>query len=819
MFVSDHFCLISQVINFHKKFYRAENLTIILTGQISAHDVFKAIAVVEDDIIAKREKERLEDWVRPWQTIPPSPKYGELKEQWPADTEDCGQVLFGWRGPVLSEANAMKDLTGCAVLLRYLCDTAAAPLQRCLVEREDALAGDVSYNLTENIASLIKIELDNVPIDKLEVARDEARKCLVAVRSGEEPVDMERMKRLLKKQLRESLASLEADPHHAVAFRCIGDALYSQNEKDFIDRMNPQYQLQELLQESEKYWLGLLRRFFTDDVVVIVGSPSIELQAKMAEDEKKRIESQKEELGESGLAEKAKQLEDANEFNNRPPPPGTLAAVPVPSCDNLKCHKISTWSTDGEPCPYFDLKDVPLYTRVHSLKTNFVYINLVLDMTTVSQKCRKWLPLLLNSLAECPVRRGDTLIPHEEVISTTEQLTVLFANNIGFNTGGNFSVGSYGNFLHIDTRCEPQDYDEVVNHLYEILYAAELTKERLLVFAQRLINDVAQVRRNGHKMVYDTLRDSLYSKDSNVHWCSVLRQFKFLKELVEQLNAGGDAASNALSDAQETFRCITARPWLHLATDFDRYKLSTEPWKRFAMANEITPLPPQLYMDADLMSGYGGGFVVGVGGVESSFLVQLSPGPAGHAADHTAPLTVALNYFTQLEGPMWRMIRGCGLSYGYGIRPSQHEARLAFSLYRANNAVAAYSKTKCILEEFLNGGKFDEELFASAKSTALFEVVQTEKCPADVVCQALYNYVRCVQPTYTRDLVCAIASVTPSAAQAAAARWLPSLFDGAQGKLAIVCHPTKVGDIQAAFDKIGVKLDAYESMEASHFNK
>lgn len=71
-----------------------------------------------------------------------------------------------------------------------------------------------------------------MPIDKLEVARDEARKCLVAVRSGEEPVDMERMKRLLKKQLRESLASLEADPHHAVAFRCIGDALYSQNEKD-----------------------------------------------------------------------------------------------------------------------------------------------------------------------------------------------------------------------------------------------------------------------------------------------------------------------------------------------------------------------------------------------------------------------------------------------------------------------------------------------------------------------------------------------------------------------------------------------------------
>lgn len=42
-------------------------------------------------------------------------------------------------------------------------------------------------------------------------------------------------------------------------------------------------------------------------------------------------------------------------------------------------------------------------------------------------------------------------------------------------------------------QCEPQDYEEVVKHLYEILYKAEITKERLLVFTQRLINDVAQV--------------------------------------------------------------------------------------------------------------------------------------------------------------------------------------------------------------------------------------------------------------------------------------------------------------------------------------
>lgn len=90
----------------------------------------------------------------------------------------------------------------------------------------------VSYNITENVAPLIKIELDNVPIEKLEAAKTEALKALSIVRSGEEPIDMARMKILLRKQLRESVASLESDPHHAVAFRCIGDALYSQDEND-----------------------------------------------------------------------------------------------------------------------------------------------------------------------------------------------------------------------------------------------------------------------------------------------------------------------------------------------------------------------------------------------------------------------------------------------------------------------------------------------------------------------------------------------------------------------------------------------------------
>ncbi|XP_013133610.1 PREDICTED: uncharacterized protein C05D11.1-like [Papilio polytes] len=815
----------TKVRDFHKKFYRPENLTIVLTGQIEAEDVFKALSVVEDDIIAKREKEPQEEWVKPWQTVPPPPQYGEYTVHWPADTEDCGQVIFGWSGPMLSAEGALRELTACALLLRYLCDTAAAPLQRCLVEREDALAGDVSYNLTENLVPLIKIELDNVPIKKLELARDDARKCLSGVRSGAEPIDMERMKRLLRKQLRESIASLESDPHHAVAFRCIGDVLYSQNEEDFISRMNPQQVLMELLEEGSDYWIGLLQKYFNDDLVTIVGSPSIELQKKMSDEELKRIEEQQKKLGEGGLAKKAEQLAAAMEYNERPPPEGLLTSIPVPSCDKLKCHNISTWSSEGAPCPHFELREVPLYTRLHSLNTNFVYINLILDTSKVETRSRRWLPLVLDGLGECAVRRAGQLRPHDLVISDTERLTVLFSHSIGFDCSGNFAVGRFGNFVHIEARCEPADYESVVQHLHEVLYAAELTKDRLLVFAQRMINDVAKVRRDGNKMVYDMLRDALYSSDSNTHWCSVLRQHRFLKEVVERLAAGGAEAEAAVAEARGALAALRRDAWLHLAADFHRYKLSPEPWKRFARDNEITPLKPQLYWDAELMraregcGGEGEGFVVGVGGLESSFVVQMSPGPLGHAPHDLAPLLVALNYFTQLEGPMWRLIRGGGLSYGYSARAAATEGRLVFSLYRAANAPAAYAKAKNIVEEYLKEKKFDAELFASARSTALFEAVEQEKCPADVVRHSLLNYLRHGSPAYNRELVVAIAAVTEESAGAAAARWLGSLFAPAAGTLAVVCHPTKVADLQAAFHKMNINLEAFESMEASHFNK
>lgn len=90
------------------------------------------------------------------------------------------------------------------------------------------------------------------------------------------------------------------------------------------------------------------------------------------------------------------------------------------------------------------------------------------------------------------------------------------------------------------------------------------------------------------------------------------------------------------------------------------------------------------------------GVVVGLGSVESAFLYQSSNAIKDFNDADLAPLLLFLQYLTQLEGALWRQIRGQGFSYGYNIVPRPNEGLLYFTLYRASNVVAAYKEAKSI---------------------------------------------------------------------------------------------------------------------------
>ena len=58
-----------KVVDYHKQFYRPENLRIIITGRVDPADLFKVMDDVDEEIAAKAADKGLPPFARPWQAM------------------------------------------------------------------------------------------------------------------------------------------------------------------------------------------------------------------------------------------------------------------------------------------------------------------------------------------------------------------------------------------------------------------------------------------------------------------------------------------------------------------------------------------------------------------------------------------------------------------------------------------------------------------------------------------------------------------------------------------------------------------------------
>lgn len=169
-----------QVRDYHKQFYRPDNLTVLITGQVSIQEVAKVLEPLEQRILADGQRSTL---VRPWTTpVPPLDKSQNIRIVYPSDEEDAGIVIVAWRGPLCTVDNL--KLTACSVLLRYLADTSVSPLQREFVEIADPYASQISFTINENLESLLYFTFENVPMEKIDLVNDKLIGILTNIASG-----------------------------------------------------------------------------------------------------------------------------------------------------------------------------------------------------------------------------------------------------------------------------------------------------------------------------------------------------------------------------------------------------------------------------------------------------------------------------------------------------------------------------------------------------------------------------------------------------------------------------------------------------------
>lgn len=792
--------------NYHRQYYNSKNLCVIVTGPVEADEVFKAIKPIEDKIVQKGAHNM--GFERPWQSpVPPFPESVTKTVQYSSDTDDDGLVYIGFRGP--SAVNDFQGLVAVSMLLEYLNSTAVSPIQREFVECPEPYCSSVSHNIIENSISALYLSFESVDKEHMNDISKKLFEVLNKIASGDEKFDIDRMRTTLARKIVRVLSVAETSPHSIISAPVIGYFLYGAGDLQIRCREIPL--LEDLMKKDSSFWLDILKKYFTSaSHVDIIGEPSPSCMKIMSEAEEARIKKQKEEFKDD-LPIFAEKLKSALETNERPPPADLLNCINVPSLESIVFPPISRHVID-------DCSRAPFRLQYDLIQTNFITIQALLDTGKLSSSERLYLPLITELLFESPIDRDGTIVPYEQIVSELFSDTVCYCCGIGVGSGSSFSTGAAGNLLNISMQVERSKYEKAVVWFYEIIFQTVFTPERVSTVATRMHSEISQHKRSGGKVSSAAINSMLHQTNSNQWASNFLRQQNFLKNVLEKLKKeqGGEKLSDAsvVKTIEGVFGKLTSsfsNMFFHLALNKQDVDLVIDAWKRLLPANiqqrcasndtfDINTVPR--CKQAIKLCSNPTEMILPLGSVESNYMYQVVESAIdSHEHPMLPSMYVLINYLTQLEGPLWRQIRGLGLSYNYSISINPNEGTLYFLLYKSTNVVGAYDKAVEIVKHHVSGEDYQDSLLESAKSSLIFELIKKEKSAADRSIQSLLAYIRRLDINYNKEFIKKVSEVTKEDLKKAGSYLWP-LFESKDMRAIVCCHPSKVSDINEGFSQL-----------------
>jgi len=843
-------CSNQKVMDYHEAFYRPDNLCVIIVGTVNHEEVFESLKEFEEKIASKGS---LSPLTRPWTSpVPPLEKSVDKIVEYGADEEDHGMVTVGWRAP---KSKDLYPMTALGILLEYLADTAVSPLQKEFVEKHPPMANHVSHSIIENSEGTFYLHFSNVPTERLDEVSNKLMEILKNVAEGEEEdaFDLVRMKNEVKRKITTTLNQFEDDPHEHIAGVIIGYFLYGNESAELEARLNDVTMMRQMESEPASFWRQLVKTLMLDqNKVVIRGKPSKELMEKMGAEEKERVRLQREELGEDGLTNKKEELDEAIEKNEEEPPTELLESVPIPSIDTIQFHPIQQFRNFGEnhgantKLAEFDISTIPTPLQFDLINSSFVSLSAYVNTEGLEPKLRFYLPLYLNLIFETCLSRDDgkTIIPHTQVIADLSRDTVYYGGYMGFE-GGSFGPGEFSDLAVISLKVDENKFGVGVNWLKDVIFHAHFTEERVKTVATKLLNEVPTAKRSGSQVLRVLVRNQNFNQRTT-HWSSsLMRQHNFLKNLLTDLES--EKSQQVLEDLAKLKRAIAHDHdlILHVAADARRLskilpaedlpltKHFIDSWPRNSASSSanghcrakdaldcsglktVTPTNKCLVefinsLDPKSMNH----LVIGVGSVESAYLISATPAMTKHDHEDLPALMVLIQYLTQLEGPMWRQIRGQGFAYSFSISVNIEHGLLYFSLKKATHLALAFKEAINITKAHIDGDEeFDEVEFEAAKSSLVFEIIDEEKTVSGAAEQSILYYFRGLPNTHSKELLNLISQVEIDDLEEVGRKYLLPVFDAATSRSSTVCHPTKVEDLQKEFQEMKYLLHPLPSLD------
>eukprot|EP00474_Spongospora_subterranea_P004116 CRZ04574.1 hypothetical protein [Spongospora subterranea] len=635
--------------------------------------------------------------------------------------------------------------------------------------------------------------------------------------------DIERMRRLVGKSIREFYVTLEEQAHEFLAGKSIEVFLYG-DASDISSELQADSLLLELQAATTNFWISILNDSIIDAPhVTVIGRPSSGLSVDMDRFECKRIEEQISLLGPSGLASCGAKLALAEQANAVPSPVSLLESFIVPDISKVELVPLVSASNVGFETSHLSkqLSSLPFSLICDSIPTRFVELTTICSTETLPLEQRFLLELYAELIFESDVRLfpGNNVIALHDVITMLDQQAVSWVAHTG-SSSSPFSCGSFSQSFQLGLKFPETTYTTAVNWMRTFMTGVVFNPDRIRIVCTRLHSSIASLKRKGNRIAVAAIHVENYEMTSNHVTTSMFQQDRFLSRVLSDLDSAPDSVVAELVKLQNY---LSSNAMFHVSLDVTRHEEIVEPWRAAFEGLPITKMAlPFPFSNRYLLSCKSPGegrapVAIVVAGLETSYLYQTGAVlPASFDAECVPAVRLALEYITACEGPLWKRIRGAGYSYSYGLSADFESGLMVCTLFKATNVVAAYGEARNVVRELVSGGTsaISDVALQAARSSLSFEIVSSRDNAFSAAREHLDDSLRGLGSDYQKCLLKKVQHVTKEELLTVLSRYVMPSFEAPHNRLVIVTGTTFVSDICTGFKEFGISLvqtepDAY----------